>query len=271
MAVLRLPPWRLRGRDELQQLLEPATTFGQLPLWQGSDAAAGATAFSHVYALPCMRGGPDEQTLCAAVKRWAMESLEMPPLLQPLELGGVHEFSAAECRRVLAAAFVGNVADTMSDAKRNQGGLNFSKLVRDCALDAESICAHKLAALLLYFAAGLALEGTADDERTVRFERITCPPLADFEAMLTAEEVAGTRPEWSEVVSLHDGGMEAALTAAEFEEALSKLPTEWGIDVIPDAAGVYTSLEGLHVPTLVLGPFAVLRARGERCAAKKNF
>ena len=216
MAVLRLPPWRLRGRDELQRLLEPVTTFGELPLWQGSGAAAGAKAFSNVFALPCMRGGPDEQTICAAVKRWAMESLDMATLLQPLALGGVHEFSAAECRRVLAASFVGNVADTMSDAKRNQGGLNFSKLVRDCALDAESICAHKLAALLLYFAAGLALEGTADDERLVRFERLACPPLAEFEAVLTAEEAAGARPVWSDVVSLHDGGMEAAADATAF-------------------------------------------------------
>ena len=214
--VLRLPPWWLRGRDELQQLLEPCATFGALPLWQGSNAAASATAFSHVFALSCMSGGPDEQTLCAAVKRWAIESLDMPAIFQPLQLGGVHDFSAAECRRVLAAGFVGNVVDTMADAKRNQGGINFSKLVRDCAVDTESIGAHKLAALLLYFAAGLALEGTADDERQVRFERIACPPLAEFEAMLTAEEAAGTRPEWSDVVSLHDGGMEAVAEATAF-------------------------------------------------------
>lgn len=220
MAVHRLPPWRLRGRDELQQVLEPCATFGALPFWQGCDAAKSEAAFSHVFALPCMRGVPDEQKLFAAVKRWAMESFDMPTMLIPLKLGEAHEFSAAECRRVLAASFVGNVVDTMSDAKRNygglNGGLNFSKLVRECALDAESICAHKLAALLLYFAAGLVLEGTADDERRVRFERIACPPLADFEAMLAAEEAAGTRREWSDVVSLHDGGMEAVADATAF-------------------------------------------------------
>lgn len=216
LQVLRLPPWQLRGREELEQLLDSCDTFGQLPLWQGSKEEDSSAAFASVFSLACLRDEPDEQTLYAAVKRWALEALEMPTLLQPLQLGESREFSAAECTRVLAASFMGNVCDPMSDCKRNQGGLNFSRLVRDAAAHgAASICTHKLAALLLYFAARLKLEGTADDERTVRFERIACPPLNDFEAMLTATRTHGAE-EWTDMVTLHDAGMEAPADATAF-------------------------------------------------------
>ena len=215
LQVLRLPPWQLRGRDELCKLLDPCVTFGQLPLWKGCKEEDSSSAFASVFALPCMRDETDELTLCAAVKRWAQEAHALPTLYHPLQLDESRTFSARECRQILAASFVGNVCDPMSDAKRNQGGLNFSTLVREAAIDGpQSICVHKLAALLLYFAAGLKLEGTPDDERPVRFERVGCPPLDDFEAMLASPTHGDT--EWADVVTLHDGGMEAPADATAF-------------------------------------------------------
>ena len=74
--------------------------------------------------------------------------------------------------------------------------------------DDGGICAHKLAALLCYFHAGLALEGTADDARIVRFERVACPPAADFEQMLSAASESSDAPSWAETIELHAGGME---------------------------------------------------------------
>jgi len=205
-------PFFRRSKVELQHFLEARRSFADL-VFDGCDSSGTAACFELVFRQPCLRD-VDETGLFTSVKRWALESFEGPVAAAPLERGSSFELSAAQCRRILAAALVGNVLDVMAGEKRNQGGMNFSRLVYEVALDGDAVSAHKLAALLLYFESGLALEGSEDDARIVGFERLACPSAESFESLLLSNEAQ--RSEWGETVVLHAGSMEDPPDATAF-------------------------------------------------------
>eukprot|EP00531_Pseudo-nitzschia_arenysensis_P019028 CAMPEP_0116126750 /NCGR_PEP_ID=MMETSP0329-20121206/6491_1 /TAXON_ID=697910 /ORGANISM="Pseudo-nitzschia arenysensis, Strain B593" /LENGTH=317 /DNA_ID=CAMNT_0003620839 /DNA_START=332 /DNA_END=1282 /DNA_ORIENTATION=- len=68
----------------------------------------------------------------------------------------------------------------MADYKRNRGGLSFWRMMRP---DREA-GVHKIAALLLYFFAGMELEGTKDDSRIVEFHHLKGKDDSKFDALL---------------------------------------------------------------------------------------
>eukprot|EP00316_Scyphosphaera_apsteinii_P015595 CAMPEP_0119341182 /NCGR_PEP_ID=MMETSP1333-20130426/101807_1 /TAXON_ID=418940 /ORGANISM="Scyphosphaera apsteinii, Strain RCC1455" /LENGTH=394 /DNA_ID=CAMNT_0007353087 /DNA_START=310 /DNA_END=1494 /DNA_ORIENTATION=+ len=124
----------------------------------------------------------------------------------------VREFSARQCRGILANAFLGNVLDPMKPWKTNAGGLYFGRLFMDLVSD---MGVHKTACLLVYFAVSIGSEGSADDARVVRFEHLRCPDADVFERHLThcGAPILGTR---AGEVELHHDTMEAPLDATAF-------------------------------------------------------
>jgi hypothetical protein len=76
-----------------------------------------------------------------------------------------------------------------------------------------SVAAHKTAALLLYFSQQLSIEGTADDERTVTFERMECPSMEEMSSILEGATEVPLLPSdgvGQDDIRLHAGSMEAA-------------------------------------------------------------
>lgn len=181
------PVFRLE-RQELEAVLATVGAFDDLHLTiDGCDPSTTAAAFRAVFDLPCMEN-VDRIKLLALIKRWALEAYGTPSFA-PLEPGQpARELTAAACRRILAAAFVGNVCDVMEGSKRNRGGLNFARHIQSAAREPGGVGAQKTAALLTYFAAGASVEGSADDQRRVTFERLACPDAAEFQRMLTSSK-----------------------------------------------------------------------------------
>ena len=206
-------PFFRRSKVELQHFLEARRSFADL-VFDGCDSSGTAACFELVFRQPCLRDVVEE-CLFNSVKRWALESFEGPVTAAPLERGSTFKITAAQCRRILAAALVGNVLDVMAGEKRNKGGMNFSRLVYEVALDGDAVSAHKLAAILLYFESGLALEGSEDDARIVGFERLACPSAESFESLLLSKE-AQRSESWGETVLLHAGSMEDPDDATAF-------------------------------------------------------
>eukprot|EP00667_Euglena_gracilis_P011239 EG_transcript_11476 len=196
-----------RAAEELEAAL--ASDFRGLHCHFG-DAVPDAEDFDEAFSLPCL-AGVDQPALFQAVGRWALEELRgdltvFPTAPEPQGWArDVRQFTARRCRGILANALLGNVRDVMAERKCNQGGLRFNRLGP-----------QKLAALLLYFQAGLQGDA-ADDERVVRFEHVRCPPIEEVEAFLSSCDEALLLPSQEPpLVRLHDAGMEAPAHAAAF-------------------------------------------------------
>jgi hypothetical protein len=234
--------WCRRRAAELAPLLQPASAvktpedaaelFVRLsghPGVRGPVAAAcalvcgggpGAAAAKNAAGAQPTRGRPDVSLLPRlfdAIGRWALAALAAPGAEQWMEApwaagGGARRraFTAAECRGVLANVLLLNAGDPVGRAghkpRSKCGGLRLDR----CMLFCPGVGAHKLAALLQYFATGLELEGTADDAREVVFERRAghCD-LAAFRA----EVLAAPPPSvpLAAAIALQPGGMEAAV------------------------------------------------------------
>jgi len=184
------------------KVLRSATDFANLPALAGT---AFLETLDEAFALPAL-AEKDRRVVFDALTRWAVAGLKpgdrtvVPSRPPPGEWGrDVREFTAAQCRNILANALLGNVADPISEIRGvRDGGLNFKHLN-----------AEKLAALLLYFNARLRLEQGADDQRVVRFEHIRGPSDASLVKLLetSAETVLGADSERA-LVRLHDERME---------------------------------------------------------------
>jgi hypothetical protein len=184
------------------KVLRSATDFANLPALAGT---AFLETLDEAFALPAL-AEVDRRVVFDALTRWAVAGLKpgdrtvVPSRPPPGEWGrDVREFTAAQCRNILANALLGNVADPISEIRGvRDGGLNFKHLN-----------AEKLAALLLYFNARLRLEQGADDQRVVRFEHIRGPSDASLVKLLetSAETVLGADSERA-LVRLHDERME---------------------------------------------------------------
>mmetsp|Transcript_16275 Transcript_16275/g.37229 ORF Transcript_16275/g.37229 Transcript_16275/m.37229 type:complete len:311 (-) Transcript_16275:81-1013(-) len=84
-------------------------------------------------------------------------------------------------------------------------------------MDYSGIGAEKVAALLCYFQHRLAVEGTADDDRIVRWEHLETPASDEMAAQLEACEAALVdESACPPSVLLHSGVMEAAPRATAF-------------------------------------------------------
>ena len=172
-----------------------------------------ARFFDEVFSLPVMLG-IDRIALFAAIKKWALAALVDGPLKvipmrtpeNPLE-ADVREFKASVCRGILSNAFLGNVRDIMATEKRNKGGIDFRSLIRGTKDD---VGMAKIAALLLYFEAARASEGTSDDDRTVRFERIRTLDATALEVLLSRGQEKSALNDSGDLsqVNLHSDGME---------------------------------------------------------------
>ena len=195
-------------RPALAAKLENVKRFSDIVV-TGVSMEEAASAYNIIWKLPCL-SGHEEGLVLAAVKRWALEALDSPMMLEPLMPGSAREFPAKQCRSILANALLGNIADVMHDSKHNQGGLDFRRHVRSAASSSvPGVAAHKQASLLLYFCKAIALEGTDDDQRMVRFERIACPTAQEMLSRLTSATGVPLLGSDSDIV-LHDGSMEAA-------------------------------------------------------------
>jgi hypothetical protein len=216
LALLDYPHASLfhRAHAALASELAHAKQFSECTSVSGTQPAEEiAAAYNAVWSLRCMETCADERTLFAAIKRWALELLSSPPALEPLPLGSSRDLSAAHCRGILANAMLGNVADVMSGSKRHNGGLDFSRQLLDVHRVRSSVAAHKTAALLHYFSQQLSIEGTADDERTVTFERVECPSMEEMSSMLEGATEVPLLPSdgvCQDDIRLHAGTMEAA-------------------------------------------------------------
>ena len=203
-----------RAHAALASELAHAKQFSECTGVSGTQPAEEiAAAYNAVWSLRCMETCADERTLFAAIKRWALELLSSPPALEPLPLGSSRDLSAAHCRGILANAMLGNVADVMNGSKRHKGGLDFSRQLLDVHRVRSSVAAHKTAALLLYFSQQLSIEGTADDERTVTFERVECPSMEEMSSMLEGATEVPLLPSdgvGQDDIRLHAGSMESA-------------------------------------------------------------
>ena len=162
--------------DEFAASLKGISDFADIgPLLQTHVGSL----FDDVFAEPCM-DSVDRAALFAAICRWALEELQRNDcVIVPTSPGkqgfsvDVRQFPASRCRGILANALLGNTLDTMADRREHQGGLRFSY-----------IGPQKMAALLLYFNAGLALEGTGDDDRSVCYLHVRCPAMEDFKLQI---------------------------------------------------------------------------------------
>merc|ERR1712070_304981 len=114
-------------------------------------------------------------------------------------------YTAAQCRGILANAFLCNIMDTTADMKdqRKSGGLDFTRMI----YSTKGVAAHKLACILHYFIVAKHLEGTEDDARVVTIERrVSKLNLEDFYdwAMQAGSELLCEET----VATLHNQGME---------------------------------------------------------------
>eukprot|EP00931_Biecheleriopsis_adriatica_P120599 TRINITY_DN95727_c0_g1_i1.p1 TRINITY_DN95727_c0_g1~~TRINITY_DN95727_c0_g1_i1.p1 ORF type:complete len:517 (-),score=80.89 TRINITY_DN95727_c0_g1_i1:384-1865(-) len=168
------------------------------------------TVFDAAFRLPCLQA-VDRSSLFAMVRDWALELLRNPlqpwRRTRPRDAGqeDVIQYTAAQCRGILANAFLGNVLDPMGPFKENQGGLEFSGHY----LEIESVGLNKTAALLIYFAEGMRLQGTEDDARIVAFTHRKALALVDFQKLLE-DSTTSVLPQSTtrQLVALHNGSME---------------------------------------------------------------
>lgn len=140
------------------EVLRDKTQFAdiaQIDKAGGLDGDAVAANVAQAFSMPALAGvRADRDKIFAAVKRWALDALANgPTALVPTAPGAgvdVREFTAKECRGILANAMLGNVLDVMLPFKTHRGGLHFNRLLSDRT---HEMNAHKLACLLLYFGA----------------------------------------------------------------------------------------------------------------------
>jgi len=170
----------------------------------------GAT-FDAAFKLPCLKEC-DRGNLFHAVRCWALDHLRRPARSwrrsQPHGSGqeDVVEYTAAECRGILANAFLGNVLDPMAAFKRSKCGLDFSGHYLE---GADGIGMQKTGALLLYFEQAQQLAGTRDDTRIVSFVHRRGPALDDFENMLESATMSAFGSDGSlPAIAVHNGTME---------------------------------------------------------------
>eukprot|EP00658_Telonema_sp_P-2_P045164 TRINITY_DN3308_c0_g1_i14.p1 TRINITY_DN3308_c0_g1~~TRINITY_DN3308_c0_g1_i14.p1 ORF type:complete len:314 (+),score=100.04 TRINITY_DN3308_c0_g1_i14:52-942(+) len=185
----------LHPHDQIAATLESITDFHEL---YKDFADFFAAVFSH----KCL-ADVDRPGLFANVKRWALEALQEGPLeveyTNPQESGkDVREFSAKQCRGILANAMLSNVRD-FQGSKWNKGGLNFRRMMLG-----DRVGLQKVVALLVYFAQTAALEGTEDDHRQVRFEHLRTASPDDLKERM-CKHGAALDPS---SVRLHNGTME---------------------------------------------------------------
>ena len=195
-----------------REVLEAFTCFADAPL-EGVSKTEVQKAYDAIFSLPFFAALP-EAKLFPTVKRWALESMDMPPDVSPLGLGAQRELSARQCRGLLANATLGNLQDLMTDCKRHQGGLDFWRHIRTASLEAPccGVAAHKQASILLYFAEAMREDGS-EDERVVCFHRLKCPDVAEIQMMLSTstEPVMKAEAEGAAQVQLHEAPMEDAI------------------------------------------------------------
>ena len=94
-----------------------------------------AEVYECTFALPCLSAVTNQTQLLANIKRWALSALKDGPTSvvhavapdDPLQCDA-REFTAAQCRGILANALLGNVGD-FSGYKRNRGGLDFCRMI----------------------------------------------------------------------------------------------------------------------------------------------
>ena len=124
-----------------QQLIGRAVQeFGQLgPLlgaaFTDDNPVQLAEIYEHTFALPCLSAIASQTQLLANIKRWALSALEDGPMsvvhavapAEPFHCDA-REFTAAQCRGILANALLGNVQDFVG-YKHNQGGLDFCRMI----------------------------------------------------------------------------------------------------------------------------------------------
>jgi hypothetical protein len=216
-----------RDHTAFAALLSSVHSFSQIgsKLILGCDPGAVSATFEQALAVPCVAdqlhflGG--EEVLLVALKRWALAALKDDKLSQirPSVVGEsgteIREYSASQCRGILANALLNNVVDTMAPYKENKGGLSLWRMMRK-----DHISTHKLASLLLYFGTGVQLEGSTDDDRVVRFEHIRCEPTDQLAKRLGACDM--TLVESSHDFQLQSGGMEEAEDATAFVNFANK-------------------------------------------------
>ena len=190
--------------------LNGCTAFGTLPVANMAPARV-AESFAAIFSLPCLSGHEDGAVFLN-VKRWALAFLEdstMP--FAPLECGEEREFTAAQCRGILANAMLDNCVDSLrGTSKRCEAfsGLDFYS----AQFAGAGVGAHKMAALLLYFCKAASLEGTEDDGLTIVFHRVPCLAPKEMNDRLSGATSLPLLPSDQSVV-LHDGTMEAASAA----------------------------------------------------------
>lgn len=156
------------------------------------------------------------------IRRWVLEGLRdehltdllvhLFPLVPPGAQGAyttraTRTLSAKQARWILANMFVGNCNDPMAIYKDdwNTGGLDIRELLHGSQYDKTGIA--KLECLLVYFETSGALEGTAEDDRRVTFERLCFPAFRMPES--TTERFVG------QGVVIHDGTMESPTRTAD--------------------------------------------------------
>ena len=197
-----------RTHAELAPLLASASTFDVLAT---IDASLDRESVAACFASIRQSGLPDVDKLFSPISRWALAALqEPPPDVSPSAAPSSRQLTARQCRGILANALLGNVNDSSKDHKRRAGGLSWRRMLI-------SIGPEKLTALLIYFQRGLSLEGTADDDRVIVWERLRTPSADGLAAQLEACDATlvdeGASPP---SVLLHDGVMEAAPLATAF-------------------------------------------------------
>lgn len=243
------------GEKELERVL-PASAFSPEGTLDSAlhavanalslDGTAEAREMEHglrqSFATPLLR---DPHRVLGDIRRWALGGLEDASLVAGLShlarpalpaspsdnrahpLGRrakvSRSVSAAQARSVLANAFLANCVDAMAPHKDpwNRGGLDFRDMLRNYEEEFSSDDGDGLAkikCLLVYFETSRDLEGTADDEREIIFERIRFEPLAieGFSPMFEDERGAdGTGRRWvGDGIVLHENTMERPIRAA---------------------------------------------------------
>eukprot|EP00747_Dinoflagellata_sp_TGD_P083755 gnl/TRDRNA2_/TRDRNA2_162246_c0_seq1.p1 gnl/TRDRNA2_/TRDRNA2_162246_c0~~gnl/TRDRNA2_/TRDRNA2_162246_c0_seq1.p1 ORF type:complete len:459 (+),score=70.22 gnl/TRDRNA2_/TRDRNA2_162246_c0_seq1:58-1377(+) len=218
-------PVFLRGHQDLSELIA-----GKLQTPRDVAALLGRLRQSQTSGeefIPCLEratkaaGIADPQKLFEAIARWALTSLapEAGPSSFPREVtpwpkgtGNFRvSFTAAQCRGLLANAFLLNVRDVCERSKDHAGGLDFTVMFQSTSQVAE----QKVACLMRYFETARELEGSEDDGREVVFERRSFEK--DLEAFRSWVASQGhTQKCDGSNITLHNDGMEAPEDADAF-------------------------------------------------------
>lgn len=176
--------------------------------------------FDKAFEQECLRG-TDRAGLFAKVREWALGYLDFPVPWRRTEPPGPDqgdsiEYTAAQCRGLLANAFLGNVLDPMAEFKGSVGGLDFLAHYLDGARDEVGV--QKTTALLMYFERGMELAGTEDDNRRVTFVHQRGPSDEAFSKLLSdkADLPAVGGGDDGAPVRLHSEVMEAPEDATAF-------------------------------------------------------